>query len=100
VRALGVVVLLPCLDDRSRVRETAKPVEIQTLIAELAVKALDMGILCRFAWLDKVEGHAMEVGPSIQHLPSELGSVVDGNLLGRPTGGDELLEHTRDPLAR
>ena len=79
--------------------ETAKPVQIQAFIAKLAIEALDVGVLGRFAWLDEVQGDAMRVRPRVQHLPGKLGAIVDGDLFGRAMPGDELVEDARHALA-
>jgi len=86
MRPLGVVVLLPDVDNRAGVGEAAKPLQILALITERAVEALDVGVLRRFAGLDEIQRDAMRIGLSIQDLPRELGSVVDGDLLGRAIG--------------
>src|SRR5689334_18447044 len=98
--ALGVVLLLPSVDDYTSMRQAPEPVEIQTLVAELAVEAFDMGILRGLARLNEVQRDAVRIGPSIQDLPSELRAIVHGDLLGRPVPGNELVEHPRHPLTR
>jgi hypothetical protein len=100
MRPLGVVLLLPGVDNRSCLRQAPEPVQIQTLIPKLAVEALDMAILCRFPWLDEVECDAIGVGPGVQRPSGELRAVVDGDLLGRAIIGHELIQDPRHPLAR
>ena len=99
VRSLGVVRLLPRLDDCSRVGETAEPMQIQALITKLAVEAFTVGILGGFARFDAVERDAVRIRPGVQDAPSNLWTRVDRALLGRALGGDELVEHTRDSWA-
>ena len=49
VRAHLVIVPAPFLDDPSGLSQAAKPVFVQTFVPELAVEALDEGILRRLA---------------------------------------------------
>ena len=103
MRSLGVVILLPGVDDHSGMGETAKPVQIQAFITKLAVEALDVGVLGGLAWLDEVQGdaaYAMRVRPCIQHLPGKLRAIVDRDLFRHAMRGDELVEDARDALAR
>jgi len=52
--AAAVVILPPRLDDRARFRQAAKHVLVQAFVAQLAVEALDEGVLHRLAGLDVV----------------------------------------------
>jgi hypothetical protein len=49
-----------------------EPVLVQTLVAELAVEALDAGVLVRLAWPDERQLHGPLVRPRIEYLAFEL----------------------------
>ncbi len=100
VRPLGVIALPPLLDDAPGVGQAAKPVNIETLVTELAVETLEAPVLHGLAGVDAIEGHAVLVGPRIQCLPGELGPVIQGDTFGRPVPEDELIEQAHDLLAR
>ena len=55
--------------------------EIQALIAELPIEALDEAILDRLAWTDEDELNPVLVGPLVQSPACELGPVVDNDPL-------------------
>jgi len=76
----------------------AKSVHVETLIAELPIKALQVAVLRGLARLDEVERHAVRICPGVQELSSELGAIVDGDLLGHAIPRDELVEDTDHPL--
>jgi hypothetical protein len=65
-----VVIDPPGLDDAPRVVETEKPVLVEGLIAQLAVEALDVGVLNRLAGPDEVQLYAPLVGPGVPCLAS------------------------------
>ena len=50
-----VVILTPSFNDLLGAVQTDKDVVVQAFIPELAVKAFDIGILHRFAWLNEPE---------------------------------------------
>jgi hypothetical protein len=77
----------------------AKSVQIQTLIAELPVEALEVAVLRGLARLDEIKGDAMRIRPCIHELPSELGTIVDRDLLWRAILGSELVEDADHSLA-
>jgi hypothetical protein len=68
VGSLGIIVLLPGVDDGSGMCKAAEPMEIQALITKLTVEALDMGILRRLAGFDEIEGDTVHIGSSIEDL--------------------------------
>src|SRR5262249_55163766 len=89
---LGIVVLLAGLNDGSRMGETTEPMQIQAFITELAVEALDVGVLRRLAGCDEIEGNAMRIRPGVQRLAGKLRPIVNGDPLGRAVPADELVK--------
>jgi hypothetical protein len=77
VRPLLVVVLVPRLDNGPGLGHRGEPVLVEALVPQLAVEALDEGVLHRLARLDEVQPHPSLVGPGIQRLPGKLWAVVD-----------------------
>ena len=55
VRALLVVVLTPVFDQGAGFRQHREPVLIEAFVANLAVEALDVGVLHRLAGLDELQ---------------------------------------------
>ena len=53
-----------------------EPVLVQALVAELAVEALDVGVLRRLAGLDQAQLDAALVGPLVERPARELRPLV------------------------
>jgi hypothetical protein len=64
------------------VGQTGEPVDIETLIVELPVEALQVPILAGFPRLDEIQADAVRIGRGIQGLPGKLRAVVDRDLFG------------------
>ena len=71
-----VVVLFPCVDCGSGLGDAGEPVEIETVLPELAVKALDKRILGWLSKLDEVEFHAALLRPKEHRLAGQLWAIV------------------------
>jgi hypothetical protein len=99
MRSFVIVLLLPALDSGSGLRQTGKPMQIETHIAELPVEALQVTVLRRLARLDEVQGDAMRIRPRVQEMPRKLGAIVDGDLLWHAMGCDQLVEDADNSLA-
>ena len=76
VRPHVIVILPPVLDRRARVFDACEPVQVQAVGSELAVEALDEGVLGRLARLDEVQLHAGSPGPEEHGLRGEFGTIV------------------------
>ena len=50
-----VVVLSPMLDRRSSIFQAREPVQIQAVLSELPIEALNESVLSGFAWLDELQ---------------------------------------------
>jgi hypothetical protein len=74
--ALGVVLDAPRLDPFLRLGEGHEVMQVQALVAQLAVEALDKAILYRVTRPDKGQRHTVACRPLIQRLTHELGLVV------------------------
>ena len=59
---------------------------VQALIAELAVKAFDVGILIRFSRSNERQVYVRVIRPHVEHLAFELRAVIDGDGLRQPAG--------------
>src|SRR5207245_10062392 len=97
VRPNCIVVQAPGFDDLARLSQAEEPVLIETLVAEPAGEALDVGILVWFAGLDEVQPDALRVGPRIERSADELGSIVRDARHRLPAALDQALEHFDDP---
>jgi hypothetical protein len=79
----GVPVGTPGIDDLLGVGERLKPVEAEALVPELAVEALDEGLLDGPARPEGLEGHAALVGPEVEGLTSDFRAIVTPNAAGQ-----------------
>ena len=71
-----VVILAPCRDDHPGLGERREPVLVEALVAEFAVKRLDIGILRRLARLNQFQGDAVGVGPLVERAAREFRPLV------------------------
>jgi hypothetical protein len=96
---LLVIFLPPRFDDELRFLQRYKPVSIETLIPELAIKAFDEGVMHRFARLNKVQVHAMLRRPGIQGRAGDSGplSKIRRSGSGRVRNSRSRIRHTRAP---
>src|SRR5690348_11619892 len=69
---------------------------VQTLVAELAVEALDVRVLHGLARSDEREANPASVRPRVEHLAFELRPVVDGDRSRQPAAISKALEQGRD----
>ena len=100
MRARGVVVDAPSLDDAARLREPGEHMLVQTLVPQLAVEALHEAVLLRFAGRDVVPLDAVVLGPLEHGIAGELSAVVGDDHLRLATLGHDPIEHTGDPWTR
>ena len=99
MRSHRVVLLLPLLDDLPCLSHAPEPVQIQALVAKLAVQALHVPVLHRLTRIDEVQRHPVLIGPRIQRLPRELRPVVERDPFRRPGPRTQLLQHPHHPLS-
>jgi len=97
VRADGVVLLSPALDDHFGLSPAPEPVEGEAFVAELAVEALVGAVLPGFAGgdvggLDALIGEPGQDGPG-----DELGPVVGADVLRGAVQADETRQDVDDP---
>ena len=95
-----VVVAPPGLDLLPRVGQIEEPVLVQTLVAELAVEALDETVLHGPSGGDEVQLHLILVSPLIHHLTGKLGPVVDHDRLRLAASSLQFFQHPHAPLTR
>ena len=72
VRPYLVVVDPPARNLNTRLLQALEPVLVQALVAELAVEALDVGVLRGLAWLVEDVAHALGLGPGHEGSAREL----------------------------
>jgi len=83
-----------------RVGDVEKPVRRQTLVAEPAMKALDVRVLDGLARADEHELDAVAVRPDVQRAGDELRTIVHHNASGKAAVCGELLERRDDSRRR
>ena len=74
----GVVVVIapPEVQLPSSVGQVEEHLHVQAFVAQPTVEALDITVLDRPPWPDEVQMHTVTVGPVIQLLRGELGTVA------------------------
>src|ERR1700757_296080 len=75
VGTLFVVILPPGFDFSPGVTETGEPVGIQTFVAQPAVEAFNVSILCGLAWLNEIQSHTTLFAPGRQCPAAKFRSV-------------------------
>ena len=79
--------------------ERSEPVQVEAFVAELAVQALDEGVLHGLARFDEAQAHA---GPLrlVEHgAAGSFGTVVEDDLLGQSVQQRQIVEIPRHPCA-
>ena len=92
-----VVVRTPMLDRRLSILEAGKPVQIEAVLSELAVEALDKRVLSRLSWLDEVQLHPLVLGPEEHRLAGELRTVVANDSFRQCPA--ELIKFASEPMS-
>ena len=100
MRAAGVEVLAPGLEDLAGVADRAEQGLVEKLVPEPPVEALGEGVLDRLAGLDVFSGHAPVVRPGQDRVRGELGSIVADDRRRAAPGGDDGVQLPRHPDAR
>ncbi len=95
VRSMFVVVAPPGRDDGTSGVQRYEPMVVQALVPELAIEALDEGILRRAARRDELQVHAVAIRPLIERAAGELRPLVGANSGGQTTKPRGLVEHSR-----
>ena len=66
----------PSIDHFPSVTQRKKPVEVQTLISEATVEALNETILDRFPGSNEAELDVVQIAPLVEYLARELWTVI------------------------
>ena len=72
--------------------------EIQTLVSQLSIEALDVTILHRSTRTNEVQSDSMSMGPSVEVSGRELSAVIQSQHLGLSSSGEDPLQIGCDPL--
>lgn len=91
VRAPGIMVLAPALDDDPSLGEAVEHSTVQGLVAKPGVEALAVAVFPRRAWLDEVRFGADRYDPIPHRLGDELGTVVRTNMPRHAAQDEESL---------
>ena len=73
---------------------------VQALVAELAVEALHVRVLRRFPGLYQTQRHAVAVGPAIERITGELGTLIRAQHPRQTAERADPIEHPCHVLAR
>src|SRR5574343_434880 len=99
VRPHLVVVGPPACDLVARLFQALEPVLVQALVAELAVEALDIGVLRGLAGLVEDVAHSLGLRPSHEGPAGELRALVGSDGLRIAPEPGDLVQHAHDVLA-
>jgi len=77
--------------------QAGKPVFVEALVAQLAVEAFGIWVLCGFSRSDEIDADTVLVCPLVQGFAGEFGSVVHEEGFGLAMVPDEPVEDTTDP---
>src|SRR5262249_50815356 len=72
---------------------------VETLVAQAAVEALDVGVLVRLPGLDEVQLDAVSVGPRVERSADELRAIVGDQHRWLAARVDQALQQLRDSAA-
>jgi hypothetical protein len=97
VRAQGVVVLAPTLDDDPSLSKAVEQLTVQELIAKLGVEALAIAVFPWRAWLDEGRICADRCDPISHRLGDELGTVVGTNMPRHAAQNEEIGQDSSFP---
>ena len=95
-----VVVLPPLRNALSGLGQTQEPLLVQALVPKLAVKALEVAVLHRPAWLSQYVPHVVCAGPSHEGPACELRTVIRSHSQWVASNGGRLVEQACDVLPR
>ena len=76
VGTLFVVIPSPTFDLSPRVSQAGEPVRIEAFVAQSAVEAFCVGVLCRLAGLNKLQPHPALFAPGRQRSTAKLRPIV------------------------
>ena len=81
MRSLQVVVVPAFFDYLPGFSKVSEPVLVQTIVSELTVETLTVGVLSGLSWLDKAEFHPSLLAPEEHRLARHLWPIVHHNAL-------------------
>src|SRR5690348_8990200 len=81
--AYGVIMATPRGDLVACVAERMEPVQVEALVAQLAVEALDEGILHRLAWFDEPQTYPAPLRPLEHRTARAFRAVVENDFRGQ-----------------
>jgi hypothetical protein len=92
VWSIVVAVTAPRLQLRPGVSQGHEPVLVQALRPEAAIERFDERVVGRLAGLVEAERRALRVGPQVEIVRYELGTLVDHDRAGIPDPAAHLLK--------
>ena len=81
MRSEAVVFLALVLYFLLRIGQRQKPVHVQALVAEAAVKRFNVRIIGQFSGPGEVQRDVLVVGPAVERFADKLASIIDLNTL-------------------
>ncbi len=98
MRSVVVVVVVLSFDYFRGILAAGEPVHVEALVSEVAVEALDVGVLDGLAKANAVELRACTVGPGVHGLADELGTVVADDRVGLAAKRGQHVELASDAI--
>lgn len=96
MRVLRIVLPSPRLHLRTGVLQTQTPVQIQALLAETPVEALDQCVIRRRRRLAETQRNLVEVRPQVSRSACELRAVIDPEAPRTPALDGQFLQDLDD----
>ena len=87
-----VVIVEPESQLATRIRQSKEDFDVQALIRQSSVEALDITIFDRTSWPDEVRMHAVRVGPVIHRLGCNSVPFVHGDRLWSTVTCNDLIQ--------
>ena len=89
VGSIFVVVAPPVLDALAGISQRQEPRGVQAFRPQTAVERLDVGVVGRLARSGEVDLDPIQVGPLVEHAPSELRSIIHPQAFGSTSQSDQ-----------
>ena len=97
MRPQVVVIVLPLLALFAHLAQAVEEVGVEQLAAKRAVKAFNVGVLCRTRGLNPVQVNPLSLAPGLEQLADQLGAVVDPDAGRDAVAADQRGEQGDDP---
>ena len=96
VWSLSIIIKPPSFKFFFHFSQRNKYLGVKKFIAQASIEAFNIAIFYGFAWPDKIQLDAMAISPLIQYFACKLGTIIDGNGLGKSASCSGFLKCRSD----